>query len=228
LIKKKCGQDNCLHLAIKRWLAFQPAMEILIENSDDETLREGDEHGNTPLHLAVDYEYFGLTAQDSLVKKLAEKCPDALKMLNKANNPLSPFLYLNDSSKKFRELRELRPADPKQAEQKAAEAKSTVDSRSMKGAPPRQTSSTTAPAPEKALDRIKSFTAESNAKATRAPAKPEQTRKKLNRHQPELSDDQVVRTFKNITADLKRFILRNFPHDEALKMLYGPVSGMFG
>jgi hypothetical protein len=199
-------------------------MEVLIENSDNDALREGDEHGNTPLHLAVDRQYFGLTAQDSLVKKLAEKCPDALKILNKEDNPLSPFLYLNDSSRKFRESRS---ADPKQAEQKAAEAKSTVDSRSMKGAPPKQTSSTMTTALEKALGRVKSFTPESNVKATRSPARPEQTRKK-NRHQPDLSEDQVVGIFKKITADLKRFILRKFPRDEALKMLYGPISGMFG
>lgn len=102
-----------MHLAIKHGLASEPAIEVLIKGGDD-ALKHGDGDGNTPLHLAVDNGHFvSLDRQLSLVKKLVEKCPDALEEQNngeegekgKRKNRRAPFLYLQECRKKFEETR---------------------------------------------------------------------------------------------------------------------------
>ena len=225
MIKKKFNQNNCLHAAIKeirRGLAFQPAIQWLIEESDDEALRAGDIDGNTPLHLAVKYEHFaGVDDQKLLVKKLVEKCRGALNLTNKGKE-LAPFLYLQECRKGFKGKN---LTDSKQVEQKATEPKSMANPGSQNKSPPTPASSTPSPLTNKGPDRVNSAGTEPNTKATRAPERLEHRRKKSKK--VELSDDQVVLIFREIEKFLKKYILQNFSHSLAQRILYGPLSGMF-
>jgi hypothetical protein len=186
-------------------------------------LEERDADGNTPLHLAVRHEHFADADNSlSLVKELAEKCLGAFMIVNRGEKKLTPFLYLQESRRSFKESRS---TDSKSTEQKATEAKSMVDPGARRPQPP-PGPATPGTLPKKTLNRVSSIGPESNTKAVREPEKPEHRRKKKVK-KAELSDDQVVLIFTRIEKFLKKYILQNFSHSDALKILYGPVAGMF-
>ncbi|KAF3057645.1 Subtilisin [Trichoderma lentiforme] len=120
LIGNKMTEGNCLHLAISVYprnkLIDWPVLKLLIESSDSSLLEVRDHQNNTPLHLALKYEYFiDTTAQLDLVKTLVEKNPKALLLKNneevtviqeagqddkvKTRPELTPFLYLKHNKK---------------------------------------------------------------------------------------------------------------------------------
>ncbi|KAH0558881.1 hypothetical protein GP486_004487 [Trichoglossum hirsutum] len=81
------SSDTCLHDAIKRNASF---VEYLIGKCDKSTLRHQNDRGNTPLHIAVEYEKC-TRAQVAVVESLLEKCESALFSRN--NDKLSPYRY---------------------------------------------------------------------------------------------------------------------------------------
>ncbi|KAF5597985.1 intracellular serine protease [Fusarium pseudoanthophilum] len=92
---------NCLHIGIHKRIKF---LDLLIEKAKPEVLAAKDESGNTPLHLAVDYEN---CKRDQLqyVKMMLDKGDRAIFNstngdFNKAN--LSPYRYHKESVRKGR------------------------------------------------------------------------------------------------------------------------------
>jgi ankyrin repeat protein len=213
-----------LHAAIKeikRGLAFHPAIPCLIEKSDDDSFRDGDADGNTPLHLAVKHEHFAdADNQLPLVKMLVEKYPGALDKTNKVEKKLAPFIYLQECRREFKASKS---TDSKHVEQKAAEPKKPPPNTA---GPPTLAPPTPGGLANKAVVRVNSIGPEPNTSATREPERPKHRKKKKSK-KVELSDDQVVLIFREIEKFLKKYILQKFPHSEAQKILYGPLSGTF-
>ncbi|KAF4633297.1 hypothetical protein G7Y89_g4816 [Cudoniella acicularis] len=83
--------ENCLHVAIRRNVAPKLAL-FLIERAGEETLCAKDDKGNTPLHLAVDYERC-TDGQLEVVKALVSRCDKAMDERTNAPNLFSPYLY---------------------------------------------------------------------------------------------------------------------------------------
>ncbi|KAF5965867.1 intracellular serine protease [Fusarium coicis] len=92
---------NCLHIGIQKSIKF---LDLLIDRAKPEVLAAKDDNGNTPLHLAVDYEN---CKRDQLqyIKMMLDKGDWAIFNstngdFNKAN--LSPYRYHKESVKKGR------------------------------------------------------------------------------------------------------------------------------
>jgi hypothetical protein len=79
--------DTCLHDAIKR---NAPFVEYLIRKCDKSTLTHQNDKGNTPLHIAVEYDKCTKT-QIGVVESLLEKCESA--MCERNYDKLSPYRY---------------------------------------------------------------------------------------------------------------------------------------
>ncbi|KAH8654473.1 hypothetical protein BGZ60DRAFT_532842 [Tricladium varicosporioides] len=92
ILKTPCyHSENCLHVAIRRNVAPKLAL-FLIERAGEKTLCAKDDKGNTPLHLAVEYERC-TDAQMAIVKALVERSDKAMDERTNAPYQFSPFLY---------------------------------------------------------------------------------------------------------------------------------------
>ncbi|PNP79773.1 hypothetical protein FNYG_06866 [Fusarium nygamai] len=114
---------NCLHIGIHKRIKF---LDLLIEKAKPEVLAAKDDSGNTPLHLAVDYENCK-REQLQYIKMMLDKGDRAIFNstngdFNKAS--LSPYRYHKESVRKGRKKQ------AKEAEKPGKEAES-VPSRGM-------------------------------------------------------------------------------------------------
>ncbi|EWG38282.1 hypothetical protein FVEG_01541 [Fusarium verticillioides 7600] len=92
---------NCLHIGIHKRIKF---LDLLIEKAKPEVLAAKDDNGNTPLHLAVDYENCK-REQLQYIKMMLDKGDQAISNstsgdFNKAN--LSPYRCHKESVRKGR------------------------------------------------------------------------------------------------------------------------------
>lgn len=92
---------NCLHIGIHKRIKF---LDLLIEKAKPEVLAAKDDNGNTPLHLAVDYENCK-REQLQYIKMMLDKGDRAISNstsgdFNKAN--LSPYRCHKESVRKGR------------------------------------------------------------------------------------------------------------------------------
>ncbi|KAH0562507.1 hypothetical protein GP486_002799 [Trichoglossum hirsutum] len=83
--------ENCLHVAIRRKVTPKLAL-FLIGHGSEGTLCAKDDKGNTPLHLAVDYERC-TDAQLEIVKALILQCDKAMDERTNPPNSFSPYRY---------------------------------------------------------------------------------------------------------------------------------------
>jgi len=83
--------ENCLHIAMGRNITPELAV-FLIEHASEGTLCAKDDKGNTPLHLAVDYQRC-TDVQLDIVKALILRCDKALDERTNAPNSFSPYRY---------------------------------------------------------------------------------------------------------------------------------------
>jgi hypothetical protein len=83
--------ENCLHVAIRRNVAPKLAV-FLIEHASEETLCAKEDKGNTPLHLAVDYERC-TDVQFEIVQALILRCDKAMDERTHMPNSFSPYRY---------------------------------------------------------------------------------------------------------------------------------------
>ncbi len=82
--------ENCLHIAIRRNIVPKTAI-FLIQHASEATLCAKDDKGNTPLHLAVDYDRC-IEAQLEVVQALISRCANAMDERTTKLN-LSPYRY---------------------------------------------------------------------------------------------------------------------------------------
>jgi hypothetical protein len=85
----KSNGDTCLHIAIRKEID-SGFVNYLIDKVNRSILLQKGEGGNTPLHLAVEWERCK-PGQVGLVTRLVESCPAALEIKN--NDGLSPFQH---------------------------------------------------------------------------------------------------------------------------------------
>ena len=239
MIGKKQGKDNALHQAIKRnKSSFQSTIHDLIDNCTVETLKDRDGDGNTPLHLAVMHDYFA-APNSALVKCLVNKCASALSCEN--GSDLTPFRYLHHCRTIFKNSKgdDSRGANRKQSGKKESGKnevgqqveKFSKDSKRYADPSPnprlQRQNTGTLPGPQSTKDNTADSATskyESNSKMLREPEKNEGYNSKDTRRST-LSDDQVLSTFNSIESFLKKFILQNFAHGDASRLLYDSTSG---
>lgn len=226
-------KNNCLHVAIARKFTDRKAITALIEKSDDDALKARDADGNTPLHLAVNDENFvDVEHQQFLVEKLTKKCRDALEVENnevpinedrwgevkkggvgKTKEKLAPFLFCLKCHKSY-------VASQKPPE----ETKSSHSNNPEEDEEVRKSTSKKQEKEEGQNSLGSDFNKHSRSKSI---SNPVPRLGSSQRGRPKgLSEDKVVLIYRNLESFLKKFILQNLPHDKALKMLYGPVSGI--
>lgn len=103
--------ENCLHIAIRQRVDYD-LTEFLIGRAGEKTLCGQDKDGNTPLHLAVDYNNC-TDAQLKIVEALVDRCDKAMDVRTRSPDCFSPY--------RFHEHTRKREADRvKQAKQKEA------------------------------------------------------------------------------------------------------------
>lgn len=109
---------NCLHIGINKRIKF---LHLLIDKAKPEAITAKDDNGNTPLHLAVDYNNCKRD-QFEYVRMMLEKgdrviSVDPVNDFNKSN--LSPYLYhkksVRDGQKKAKEGTEMFSKDTESA-----------------------------------------------------------------------------------------------------------------
>lgn len=83
--------ENCLHVAIRRNVAPKLAV-FLIQQADESTLCDKDDKGNTPLHLAVDYDRC-TDAQLEIVTTLISRCDRAMDERTNTPNSFSAYQH---------------------------------------------------------------------------------------------------------------------------------------
>ncbi|RYP93507.1 hypothetical protein DL770_000391 [Monosporascus sp. CRB-9-2] len=83
--------ETCLHVAIRRSVTPELAV-FLIGLASERTLCAKNDKGNTPLHLAVEYERC-TDAQFKIVKALISQCDKAMDERTGAPNFFSPYRY---------------------------------------------------------------------------------------------------------------------------------------
>jgi len=113
-----CYQSNCLHQAIKRSVDSKLVI-YLISLASKETLCAKDDRGNTPLHLACDYDRC-ISSQLETVKAFVLHCDETLDQRTNPPYSQSAFQYHDFSREAARKAAETE-AKAKLKEQKEKE-----------------------------------------------------------------------------------------------------------
>lgn len=171
-------------------------------------------------------------ADSALVKHLVNKCSSTLNCENGSN--ITPFRYLHQCRTDFKNSKgdNYKGASRKHTAKKESgknetgkDSKKHADSRSNPGLQRQNTG--TNPGPQNTKDNTADSATskyESNTKMLREPEKHEGDNSK-NTRSSTLSDDQILSTFNSIESFLKKFILQNFAHSDASRLLYDSTSG---
>ena len=179
-------------------------ISLLVRYSLPDVLKEGDEGGDTPLHLLMNNHYFG-TSQTRIVEELVGKCRSTLDHPNRKG--YTPFLYLQACRDAFRKIG-AEEQNGGQGEKKSLTARSSNSAK------------------DKSTDQagLKTETTIQIAKDTDKSS----VQDLRNAKKSGFSDEKVASTFNSIESFLMKFILRNFEHNHASRLLYSPTSSKWG
>jgi hypothetical protein len=113
--------ENCLHVAIRRNVSPKLAI-FLIKHASEDTLCAKDDKGNTPLHLAVDYERC-TDEQREIVETLIDRCNKAMDERTNEPTSFSPYRYHEYTRAKAAEAEAETKKAAKEKEKEAAQGK---------------------------------------------------------------------------------------------------------
>lgn len=119
IFRISCYQSNCIHQAVKRSVAPK-LITYLIGLASRDTLCAKDDRGNTPLHLAVDYERC-IDTQLEVVKAFIARCDEAMDMRTNAPNSFSAYQWHEYSSELVKKARAAE-AEAKTKQQKESQS----------------------------------------------------------------------------------------------------------